>query len=128
MKYRLFKKQKRKNSLYLSELFYCFSGITQQGKCVYLPPVTDQVTRALAESQDCCFICENLFASGIQPPFREKYSQSPAPKVSQSVLLPGITNLAFPQFRLLAAVLEWKMALLEWKMALMLGSMAARNG
>jgi hypothetical protein len=48
--------------------------------------------------------------------------------VSQSVLLPGITNLAFPQFRLLAAVLEWKMALLEWKMALMLGSMAARNG
>jgi len=71
----------------------------------------------------------------IQLSFREEYSQICAPKVSLSALRPGITNLAFQQFRLLAALLEekmalleWKMALLEWKMAIRLGSMAARNG
>jgi hypothetical protein len=61
-------------------------------------------------------------------PFREKYSQSPALTASQSALLPAITNLAFQQFRPLAAVLEGKMALLEVKMAIMLGSMAAQYG
>jgi hypothetical protein len=48
--------------------------------------------------------------------------------MSQSALLPAITNLAFQQFRLFAEILEWKMALLQWTMALMLGSMAARYG
>jgi len=80
------------------------------------------------EWQDWCFICENLLASRIQPSIRENYSQSSALTASQSALLPGITNHAFQQFRLLAAVLEGKMALLEWKMAIMLGSMAAQYG
>jgi hypothetical protein len=48
--------------------------------------------------------------------------------VTQSALLPGITNLAFQQFRLAAALLEGKMALLEGKMAIMPGSMAAPYG
>jgi hypothetical protein len=48
--------------------------------------------------------------------------------VTQSALLPGITNLAFQQFRLAAALLAGKMALLDWKMAIMPGSMAAPYG
>jgi hypothetical protein len=66
-------------------------------------------------------IFKNLHLGGLQPPFREEYSQIFVLKVSQSALLPRIANLAFQPSLLLAGFLQSKMAP-------MLESMAARNG
>jgi len=119
--------KKNDESTYLSELFYCFAGIIQRGNCVCLAR-SQLMPDAPQRKVTVVFIFKNCFRAEFSLPFTEECSEFSALKVTQSALLPAITNLAFQQFRLAAALLAGKVALLDWEMAIMPGSRAAPYG
>jgi hypothetical protein len=107
-------RKKLRHSRIFSELFYCFAGITQRGDCVCLARL--QLRRRVGVLfLRICFSAQFSLHSG------RSVLKSVALKVTQSALLPEITNLAFQRFHLSPEVLAWKMVQ-------MLDSMAARSG
>ena|ERR1700737_3393272 len=98
----------------LSELFYCFTGITSEAKRVHLSQVRDQITRGGRVIVKVFLfpkiIFWNLLPVRIQLSFREECSEMVGLKVNQSASLPGIANLAFQSFLLPAGLLERQMA------------------